>query len=173
MAEWPPGVLLIAGALLVPLLRGRALQAYLVGLPLLSAWQLWSLPRDLVLEASLFDYTLELVRVDALADVFGAVFHLALVLSMIYALRVTDALQHAAALVYAGSAIGAVYATLERLLDKGYVRAQKGDTSPERDGRARKFFALTARGVAALEQAHALQERMWAGLELHRAEGKA
>ena len=63
-----------------------------------------------MVEASLFDYTLELVRVDALADVFGAVFHLALVLSMIYALRVTDALQHAAALVYAGSAIGAVYA---------------------------------------------------------------
>ena len=38
MAEWPPGLLLIAGALLVPLLRGRALQTYLVALPLLSAW---------------------------------------------------------------------------------------------------------------------------------------
>ncbi len=70
-------------------------------------------------------------------------------------------------------AIGAVYATVERLLDKGYVRAQKGGTSPERDGRARKFFALTASGADELEEARALQERMWAGLELHRSEGKA
>ena len=70
-------------------------------------------------------------------------------------------------------AIGAVYATLERLLDKGYVRAQKGDTSPERDGRARKFFALTASGADVLEEGRALQERMWAGLDLRRDEGKA
>ncbi len=70
-------------------------------------------------------------------------------------------------------AIGAVYATLERLLDKRYVRAQKGDTSPERDGRARKFFALTASGADELEEARGLQERMWAGLELRRDEGKA
>ena len=70
-------------------------------------------------------------------------------------------------------AIGAVYATLERLLDKRYVGARKGDASPERDGRARKFFALTTSGAAELEKARALQERMWTGLELHRNEGKA
>ena len=69
-------------------------------------------------------------------------------------------------------AIGAVYATLERLLDKGYVRAHKGDTSPERDGRARKFFALTASGADVLEEARGLQESMWAGLQLRRDEGK-
>jgi len=70
-------------------------------------------------------------------------------------------------------AIGAVYATLERLLDKGFVRAQKGDTSPERDGRARKFFALTAGGADVLEESRALQERMWAGLELRSDGGEA
>ncbi len=70
-------------------------------------------------------------------------------------------------------AIGAVYATLERLLDKRYVGARKGDTSPERDGRARKFFALTTSGADELEKARALQERMWTGVELHRSEGKA
>jgi PadR family transcriptional regulator PadR len=65
-------------------------------------------------------------------------------------------------------AIGAVYATLERLHDKGYVRGRKGDTSPERDGRARKFFAVTAAGAKVLENARELQERMWDGLELSR-----
>ena len=66
-------------------------------------------------------------------------------------------------------AIGAVYATLERLRDKGYIRGKKGDTSPERDGRARKFFALTAAGIEVLEEARALQEKMWTGIELRPA----
>ena len=70
-------------------------------------------------------------------------------------------------------AIGAVYATLERLRDKGYVRGMKGDTSPERDGRARKFFALTAAGIGVLEEARALQEKMWTGLDLRRSEEEA
>jgi DNA-binding PadR family transcriptional regulator len=70
-------------------------------------------------------------------------------------------------------AIGAVYATLERLLDKGHVLARSGDSSPERDGRARKFFTLTTSGADALAEARALQERMWAGLDLRRHEGKA
>ena len=67
-------------------------------------------------------------------------------------------------------AIGAVYATVGRLRDKAYVRGMKGDTSPERDGRARKFFALTAAGIGVLEEARALQEKMWTGLELRRSE---
>jgi len=70
-------------------------------------------------------------------------------------------------------AIGAVYSTLERLRDKGYVRTRKGDTSPERDGRARKFFTLTESGADELQQARALQERMWDGLDVRRHEGKA
>ncbi|HEX9698943.1 MAG TPA: helix-turn-helix transcriptional regulator [Acidobacteriota bacterium] len=70
-------------------------------------------------------------------------------------------------------AIGAVYATLERLREKGHVRTQAGDTSPERDGRARKFFTLTKGGVDVLEKARAVQDRLWAGLDLRRDEGKA
>lgn len=69
-------------------------------------------------------------------------------------------------------AIGAVYATLERLRDKGYVRAKKGDSSSERDGRARKFFAVTKSGAGVLEDAKAVQERMWDGIDLHRDEVK-
>jgi len=70
-------------------------------------------------------------------------------------------------------AIGSVYTTLERLRDKGFVQDREGDTSPERDGRARKFFDLTPQGVEVLEEARALQERMWSGLELRRGEGEA
>jgi PadR family transcriptional regulator PadR len=58
--------------------------------------------------------------------------------------------------------IGAMYATLDRLVAKGYLRAR--DETEE--GRPRRFFAVTATGVAALEAARDLQTRMWAGLRL-------
>jgi PadR family transcriptional regulator len=61
--------------------------------------------------------------------------------------------------------IGAMYATLDRLVSKGYLRARDTDAS----GRARRYFSLTADGVAALEAARALQTRMWSGVELPKA----
>ncbi len=64
---------------------------------------------DLV-QVSIFDYSLTPVRVDRLSLVFGYIFHIAAVLGMIFALRVKDTGQHVAAFVYAGSAIGAVFA---------------------------------------------------------------
>lgn len=62
------------------------------------------------------------------------------------------------------ASIGAIYATLDRLVAKGYLR-QRDDSST---GRARRFFALTPNGVDALETARALQQRMWAGLQLRK-----
>ncbi|HEY8322273.1 MAG TPA: PadR family transcriptional regulator [Candidatus Baltobacteraceae bacterium] len=46
--------------------------------------------------------------------------------------------------------IGAVYATLERLERKGYVRSRLGEATPERGGRAKRFVSLTPSGLAAL-----------------------
>ena len=50
------------------------------------------------------------MRVDKLSLLFGYIFLLAVLLSVIYALHVDDTMQHVAGLVYAGSAIGAVFA---------------------------------------------------------------
>ena len=66
-------------------------------------------------------------------------------------------------------AIGAVYSTLERLEDKGYVQSVERDGGTSADGRARRFFELTASGVDALQAANELQSRMWSGLRLRRA----
>jgi len=66
-------------------------------------------------------------------------------------------------------AIGAVYATLERLEDKGYVRTTERARAIDVDARARRFFELTASGVDALRSASDLHARMWAGLRLRRA----
>jgi PadR family transcriptional regulator PadR len=68
--------------------------------------------------------------------------------------------------------IGAVYATLDRLSDKGYLRARDGEPTADRDGRARRFFVLSSAGAEALQAARELQTRMWAGLKLHRHRGR-
>jgi DNA-binding PadR family transcriptional regulator len=67
--------------------------------------------------------------------------------------------------------IGAAYATLDRLVEKGYLRArEEGDT--ERGGRVRRFFTVTPSGIGALQDARDLQTRMWAGIRLRRATRK-
>jgi DNA-binding PadR family transcriptional regulator len=49
-------------------------------------------------------------------------------------------------------AVGAVYATLDRLERKGFVSSRVGDPTPERGGRAKRYFSLTGAGAAALQQ---------------------
>jgi PadR family transcriptional regulator, regulatory protein PadR len=65
--------------------------------------------------------------------------------------------------------IGAVYATLERLVAKGYVRQADKPGGEERSGLARRFFTVTRSGQQSLEDARDLQMRMWAGLKLRGA----
>jgi len=65
--------------------------------------------------------------------------------------------------------IGAVYATLDRLEKKGYVKSHRGDPTPERGGRSKRFFRVTARGVAAVNRAQRVLQCMTEGLDLIRS----
>jgi PadR family transcriptional regulator, regulatory protein PadR len=60
--------------------------------------------------------------------------------------------------------IGAVYATLARLEEKGLVQFRISDPQPVQGGRARKYFTLTAAGRRALRHSTAMLARMMAGL---------
>ncbi len=106
----PPAFILILGALLIPLLPGKIRSVYLLALPAVSFLHLLGLPRDLALEWRAFDFTLTVVRIDKLSFVFGVIFHLAAFLSVLYAIHVKEALEHVAAMVYVGAAIGALFA---------------------------------------------------------------
>src|SRR5580700_7042653 len=65
--------------------------------------------------------------------------------------------------------IGAVYATLARLETKGYVNSYLGDPTPERGGRSKRFFRVTAKGLGAVNRTHRALLRMTEGLELIRS----
>ena len=60
--------------------------------------------------------------------------------------------------------IGAAYATLDRLEEKGYVSSTVGQPTAVRGGRSKRFFRMTPRGVEALNQSRRALEQMWAGL---------
>jgi DNA-binding PadR family transcriptional regulator len=57
-------------------------------------------------------------------------------------------------------AIGAVYATLGRLEEKGYVGFRVSDPLPVQGGRSRKYARLTAAGRRALEHSTAMLAKM-------------
>jgi PadR family transcriptional regulator PadR len=59
-------------------------------------------------------------------------------------------------------AIGAVYATLDRLEAKGLLRSHR----PLAEGPSRRHFTLTPAGARALAETRAMRERLWAGVDL-------
>jgi multicomponent Na+:H+ antiporter subunit D len=81
-----------------------------VVLPVLGFAQLLMLEPGVSHQLRLFDYELTVVRIDRLSLVFGYIFYLAAFLSAFYALHVKDTVQHVAAMIYVGSAVGAVFA---------------------------------------------------------------
>ena len=110
LTSLPPGVIMILGALLVPLLINPARQFWMLALILLSAMQAWGLEPGVHLTASFLGLDLTLVRANAFTKPFALIFHIAAALNVIYAMyrpcRVTDA----SGLAYAGAAIAALFA---------------------------------------------------------------
>ena len=70
-------------------------------------------------------------------------------------------------------AIGAVYTTLDRLERKGYVSSWQGDATPERGGRAKRYFRVEGAGERALKDTREARERLIAELILDPAGGAA
>jgi PadR family transcriptional regulator len=62
--------------------------------------------------------------------------------------------------------IGAVYATLDRLQRKGYVKSQMGNATPQRGGKRKRIFRVTAAGAAAVNRTHRALRSMAEGLHV-------
>ena len=61
---------------------------------------------------------------------------------------------------------GALYTTLDRLEDKGFVASRLGDPTPQRGGRAKRYFAVTGAGLEAVARAQRSYRRLLKGLRL-------
>ena len=109
-ADFPVALILIFGAALIPPLRGAVRRAYMLLLPLAAFICLLAVPQGMHGQVELLGHNLVLMRVDKLSLLFGYIFLLAALLAVIYALHVEDTLQHVSGLIYAGSALGAVFA---------------------------------------------------------------
>ena len=111
MTSVSPGLILILGAVVVPFLRGRVRQIYMLALPVIALVMVaFFLETGVHGRVGLLDLDLELVRVDRLSTIFGIIFSIAAILGVLYAQHDQDPLQQVAGLIYAGAAIGAVYA---------------------------------------------------------------
>ncbi len=106
----PPAFVILLGALAIPLLRGRLRQAWLVLLPLAGLANLLALPLGTHFTVSFQEYTLVFGEVDRLSRVFGIIFHVIAFIGAIYGLTFRNTVEQVAGFLYAGCAIGAVFA---------------------------------------------------------------
>ena len=60
---------------------------------------------------------------------------------------------------------GAIYTALDRLEQRGLVRSQLGEPTPARGGKRKRCYRLTARGSAALRDAHGAIAQMTQGIK--------
>ncbi|MDO8904764.1 Na(+)/H(+) antiporter subunit D [Hydrogenophaga sp.] len=105
-----PSVLLIAGAVLLPLFKGVAQQVYRVVLAVLFLYVVFQIEQGTHAQIAFGGLELVAGRADKLALAFAYVFALITLIATIYSLHVRDNIQHVAGLFYAAAAVGVVLA---------------------------------------------------------------
>ena len=106
----PPGLLLVLGALLLPLVGSRVRAALVLGLPLLTLALIWQVPDGASLRMPFLGHELVPVTGDRLSRLFGMIFAIMAFGGGLFALNRTRIAELVAALICAGSAIGVVFA---------------------------------------------------------------
>jgi DNA-binding PadR family transcriptional regulator len=57
--------------------------------------------------------------------------------------------------------VGSVYAALERMEGKGLVSSSLGNPTPERGGKAKRFFRVTKEGLRQVHETRRVLTRLW------------
>ena len=111
MSELSPFILYFIAAILLVLTRGLGRKIVMLATPVVTALHLWlNIEPDVIVTHSVLFFDLQVLRTDKLSLLFAYLFCLASLISFIFALHVDDLKQHIAGMVYAGSALGAVFA---------------------------------------------------------------
>jgi multicomponent Na+:H+ antiporter subunit D len=111
MSELPPFVPFFIAALLAMMTRGWLRNLILLATPVLGGLHLWfDVSPGIITSVSIMEFELQLMRTDLLSLLFGYLFHIASFIAVVFALQVRDTTQYVSSMVYAGSALGAVFA---------------------------------------------------------------
>ncbi|MBI5591752.1 MAG: Na(+)/H(+) antiporter subunit D [Deltaproteobacteria bacterium] len=111
MIDWfHPSIFFIFGAFLIPFLRGKVQQAYLMTIPVLAILSVAFMTQGTFWTYSFAGTPLVFGVVDKLSVVFGWVFTIASLIGIVYALHVKDNGQHMAAFLYIGGSLGVTFA---------------------------------------------------------------
>ncbi|MEE2658015.1 MAG: Na(+)/H(+) antiporter subunit D [Candidatus Latescibacterota bacterium] len=105
-----PALILIVGSLILPLVRGHLRSALLVLIPLVGFVNILGLEAGDNVSLMVSGIDIHVLHVDKLSLLFGYLFHVAALMGAIFALHVKDSTQLMTAMMYAGSAVGAVFA---------------------------------------------------------------
>ncbi|PCJ76159.1 MAG: Na(+)/H(+) antiporter subunit D [Rhodobacteraceae bacterium] len=107
----PTAFLFFAAAIaVIAVPKGPIRSSFMLLVPIIAGYQVWNLDAGISNQVEFFGFTLDLMRVDKLSRAFALIFTLAAFLGNLYAWHLRDTVQQVAALIYAGSAIGAVFA---------------------------------------------------------------
>jgi multicomponent Na+:H+ antiporter subunit D len=107
---FPPAVIFMIGALIIPGIKGRIKGIFMLSLPVLALITLVNLPNGVYWTFRCLDHELILGRLDALSRVFAYIFCIISFISVLFALKADDDLQHTAAFFYGGGALGVTLA---------------------------------------------------------------
>jgi multicomponent Na+:H+ antiporter subunit D len=106
----PPALILIAAGLALPWIRDAWRPVFVTAAPLLALVIVWTIGDGPHLTLGFLGYTLTPVEGGVLSRLFGTVFSVVAFAGMLYAYRTASTLELGSALVYAGGAIGVVFA---------------------------------------------------------------
>jgi len=105
-----PAAIFMVGGLLIPLLKGRLKSYYMLLLPVLGLLNLIYMPMGSHLSFNFLDFEIILLKVDRLSLLFGYIFHIISFITVIYILHVKSDVEYTAGFLYAGAALGTIFA---------------------------------------------------------------
>lgn len=109
--HYPPSLIFLVGALLIPLLSGRLRSSLMLLLPVLAMLTLYKTADGTHWTATFMGMQLVLGQIDSMSRAFGIIFILITFIGVVFSLHIKkDALQPMAAFAYAGGALGVTFA---------------------------------------------------------------
>ncbi|MEE3233209.1 MAG: Na(+)/H(+) antiporter subunit D [Candidatus Latescibacterota bacterium] len=110
MFDIHPALPMILGGIVLPLLPLSIRRVMLPIIPLIGLWNVYGIPHGQDETIYLAEFQLNILRVDKLSMLFGYLFHIAAFLAAVYSIHLNDRVQPSTGLLYAGSAVGAIFA---------------------------------------------------------------